>query len=195
MYAGMQVLASKFGVSLVGGDTVRADKIIVNIALLGWVEKKYLTLRSGARAGDAICVTGPLGGSLASGRHATFTPRVQEARFLVEHVKPTAMMDLSDGLSSDLGHILESSRVGALIDESCLPLHPGVTTDQALNDGEDFELLFTVPQARLKSLKKNRTARTLCRVIGEVLPFGQGFKMIQKDGRFVTVKRKGYCHF
>lgn len=152
VYAGMRVCARLFGVSIVGGDTIRSDKFIVNVALLGEVEKKYLITRAGARPGDSILVTGCLGGSLASGRHLTFTPRVKEARFLVQHFKPTSMMDISDGIAGDLRHILKASRVGAIIEEKKVPCHKKVTFNEALTDGEDFELLFTLPFTRARKL-------------------------------------------
>ncbi len=152
VYAGMNACARAFGVSIVGGDTVKADKFIINVALLGEVEKKYLVTRVGAKPGDKIFVTGKLGGSLSSGRHLTFTPRLKEARFLVEHFKPTAMMDISDGVAGDLRHILKASGVGALIDVEKIPCHKNVTLDQALTDGEDFELLFTLPFTRARKL-------------------------------------------
>ncbi len=109
-----------------------------------WWKREYLITRDGAKAGDWIFVTGPLGGSFKSGRHLNFFPRLAQARFLVEKFKPSAMMDISDGLSGDLNHILKASRVGARLDFASIPRHKGVSLSQALNDGEDFELLFTL---------------------------------------------------
>ncbi len=152
IYKGMQSLARRFGVSLVGGDTIKSDKIIINVALMGEVEKKYLVTRDGAKANDWIFVTGALGGSLKSCRHLTFIPRIEQARFLVKKFKPSAMMDLSDGLAGDLNHILKASGVGAKLDEACIPRHSGVSLKQALSDGEDFELLFTLNPHKAKSL-------------------------------------------
>jgi thiamine-monophosphate kinase len=150
VYQGIAKIARTFNVSIVGGDTIRTDKIVINIALLGLVEKKNLITRDGAKSGDWIFVTGPLGGSLKSGRHLTFSPRLAQARFLVAEFKPNAMMDISDGLSGDLNHILKASQVGARLDHATIPRHQGVNVTQALNDGEDFELLFTL------SAKKSR---------------------------------------
>src|SRR5271154_2330066 len=102
VYKGIERTARDFNVIIVGGDTIKTDKIVINVALLGLVEKKYLTTRDGSKSGDWIFVTGPLGGSLKSGRHLNFLPRMAQARFLVENYKPSAMMDISDGLAGDL---------------------------------------------------------------------------------------------
>jgi len=152
LYQGIKLTAKTFDVSIVGGDTIKADKLVINIALLGQVEKKYLTLRDGAKPGDWIFVTGPLGGSFKSGRHLNFTPRVAQARFLVENFTPNAMMDLSDGLAGDLGHILKESRAGARLDYAAIPRNKGASLEQALNDGEDFELLCTLSPKTARSL-------------------------------------------
>jgi len=152
LYKGIQQNARAFKVSIVGGDTIKTGKVVINIALLGLVEKKYLVTREGAKAGDWIFVTGPLGGSFKSGRHLNFTPRIPQARFLVENFKPSAMMDISDGLSGDLGHILKASRVGARLDHDSIPRHKGASLFQAMNDGEDFELLFTLSAKKARAL-------------------------------------------
>ena len=144
VYKGMQRTAQAFNVSIVGGDTIKTDKMVINIALLGLVEKKCLVTRDGAKPWDWIFVTGPLGGSLKSGRHLNFNPRLAQARFLVENFKPNAMMDISDGLAGDLNHILQESQVGARLDHDSIPRHKGASLSQAFNDGEDFELLFTL---------------------------------------------------
>lgn len=152
VYKGIQRTARDFNVSIVGGDTIKTDKMVINVALLGLVEKKYLVTRDGAKSGDWIFVTGSLGGSFKSKRHLNFTPRLAQARFLVEKFKPNAMMDISDGLSGDLNHILQASRVGARLDHASIPRRKGVSLSQALNDGEDFELLFTLSPKKARSL-------------------------------------------
>lgn len=196
LYAGMWAVAQEFGVSIVGGDTVRSQKVVVNIALLGEVEKRRLIRRQGARPGDWIFVSGPLGGSLKSGRHLTFTPRVREARFLVEKFKPSAMMDLSDGLAGDLGHILKASCVGALIEEKLIPCHRGVTPDRALTDGEDFELLFTMPAVRARKLLEYKGPEKFrFYPVGVVRPRREGFCMVRPDGRVEQLKDRGFRHF
>ena len=157
IYKGMQGLARDFNVSIVGGDTVKTDQMVINIALLGQVEKKCLVTRDGAKPGDWIFVTGLLGGSFKSGRHLIFTPRLAQARFLVEKFLPNAMMDISDGLSGDLNHILKASKVGARLDLDSIPRHKGVALSQALNDGEDFELVFTLSASKARSLMEWQT--------------------------------------
>lgn len=152
VYKGIERTARDFNVSIVGGDTIKTDKMVINVALLGLVEKRNLVTREGARAGDWIFVTGPLGGSFKSGRHLNFSPRCPQARFLVENFKPNAMMDISDGLSGDLNHILKASRVGARLDHASIPRHKGAGLFQALNDGEDFELLFMLSPKKACSL-------------------------------------------
>ena len=144
LYAGLRRAARKFGVSIVGGETSRSPgPLFVNVALTGSVERTRCVLRSGAQPGDALFVTGHLGGSRA-GKHLDFTPRLAEARWLVAHFHPRAMMDLSDGLAADLPHLARASRCGFTLDESRVPLTPGCTISQALGDGEDFELLFAL---------------------------------------------------
>jgi thiamine-monophosphate kinase len=196
LYAGMWAVARAYGVSIVGGDTVRSEKVVVNVALLGEVEKRKLIRRQGARPGDWIFVSGRLGGSLKSGRHLRFTPRVKEARFLVEKFKPSAMMDLSDGLAGDLKHILKASCVGALIEEKLIPCHRGVSVDRAFTDGEDFELLFTIPSARARKLLEYEGPEKFqfC-PIGVVRPRREGFCIVRAGGKLEAVEAKGYRHF
>ena len=186
IYKGMGALAERFGVSIVGGDTVRSDKVVINVALLGEVAKKYLVTRGGAKPGDWIFVTGSLGRSLATGKHLNFTPRLKEARFLVRNFKPSAMMDISDGLAGDLNHILKASRVGARLWDNAVPLTRGATLAQALTDGEDFELLFTLKGSQAMRLLKwqNKRRSWFFYPIGEIIA-----------DRRQTVKAKGYTHF
>ena len=122
IYDGMNALAEKYGVAIVGGETTtNPERILISIALLGTVPRGKQILRSGAKTGDAIFVTGELGGSLAE-KHLDFEPRLAEARWLAEHFSIHAMMDLSDGLAGDLRHILNASDVGAEILKSAVPV-------------------------------------------------------------------------
>ena len=145
IYAGLRKAARRFGVSIVGGETARSPgPLFLNVALTGSVERTRCILRSGGRAGDALYVTGQLGGSFTA-KHLDFIPRLAEARWLTENFRLHAMMDLSDGLAADLPRLAAASRCGFTLDESLLPKTKGCTTSQALTDGEDYELLFALP--------------------------------------------------
>jgi len=144
LYTGLRKAARKFGVSIVGGETSRSPgPLFLNVALTGWVERTRCILRSGGQPGDALYVTGRLGGSLA-GQHLDFTPRLAEARWLVTHFKIHALMDLRDGPAAALPRLALASRCGHQIFHNQLPFTPGCTVEQALTDGEDFELLFAL---------------------------------------------------
>ena len=148
IYSGLAALASEFGISLAGGETssLPQDGLAIGITLTGKVEHGQAVLRSGGHAGDVLCVSGALGGSFESGRHLRFTPRVELARELLRRgLRPDAMMDLSDGLATDLPRLARASNCGYLLDETRLPCHPGCTPRQALCDGEDYELLLALP--------------------------------------------------
>jgi thiamine-monophosphate kinase len=122
IYAGLNTLAEQHHVAIVGGETTtNPERLWISMALLGRVTRGKQILRRGALAGDAIFVTGELGGSLA-GRHLDFEPRLAEARWLAEHFHVHAMLDVSDGLAGDLRHILEAGQVGAEILKSALPV-------------------------------------------------------------------------
>ncbi|MCU0858843.1 MAG: thiamine-phosphate kinase [Pontiellaceae bacterium] len=142
IYDGVSRLRKLFGVDLVGGDLSQGPVLELHVFGVGRVPKGKALLRSGARPGDIIYVTGLLGGSFANGKHLTFMPRVKEGKWLRQSGFVTAMMDISDGLATDLRHILKASKVGAALDSTAIPKNG--TLEQALFDGEDFELLFTV---------------------------------------------------
>jgi thiamine-monophosphate kinase len=154
LYRGLRRAADRFGVSIVGGETSRSPgPAFINVALTGCVERKNCVLRSGGRAGDALYVTGRLGGSLR-GKHLDFTPRLAEATWLVTHHLPHAMMDLSDGLAADLPRLASASQCGFELDDARIPRTPGSTTAEALSDGEDFELLFAVAPNTVDKLQR-----------------------------------------
>ncbi|MEP6668995.1 MAG: thiamine-phosphate kinase [Chthoniobacter sp.] len=172
LYAGLCKAARKYGVAIAGGETSRSPgPLFLSIALTGWVERKHCVLRSGGRPGDYLYVTGRLGGSLA-GKHLDFHPRLDEARWLVSHFKPRAMMDLSDGLAADLPRLAAASRCSHVIQEDRIPLNPGCTTAQAMADGEDFELLFALAPRSATALEaawKKRFPRLPLTRIGHLL--------------------------
>ena len=156
IYAGLNRLARQHQVAIAGGETTaNPNGIFLSVALLGWVPRGKSILRSGAEPGDAIFVTGELGGSLA-GKHLDFEPRLAEARWLARQFSLHAMLDVSDGLAGDLTHILQASRVGAELLATSIPISRAARLAAkagsaakpallaALTDGEDFELLFTV---------------------------------------------------
>ena len=159
MYAGLRKAALRFGVSIVGGETSRSPgPAFISIALTGEVERVRCVTRSGGRAGDVLFVTGRLGGSRA-GKHLDFIPRVAEARWLTEHFRIRAMMDISDGLAADLPRLAKASGCGFEISEEKIPSNRGCTVAQALGDGEDFELLFAVRPADAASLETKWRAK------------------------------------
>jgi thiamine-monophosphate kinase len=185
IYSGMEDLAGKYRVNLVGGETTRAKQLFLSIALIGDVKGFAPVLRSTARPGDFLWVTGKLGGS-QSGKHLRFSPRLAEGQWLAKHKIATAMMDLSDGLGSDLPRLASASRVSCEIWESLLPRNKGVTVRQAQGDGEDYELLFTVPPSQSKKLKR-------------LWPFSTPITCIGKAGKWgkqkVALRPTGYDHF
>jgi thiamine-monophosphate kinase len=151
IHRGRKELSDQFNCPVVGGDVGSWDSpLLITLTVFGRVTSRGPVLRSGARPGDVLCVTGRLGGAWRDEKHLTFTPRVAEALALHEQFDLSAMIDLSDGLSTDLSHICKASGCGAEIQADQLPLRlsGGGQVDPlqaALNDGEDYELLFALP--------------------------------------------------
>lgn len=190
---GMLSLARKYGINIVGGDISRTRQLTIDVSMLGIVEKKNLALRSGAKIGDIIFVTGKLGGSIL-GKHLRFMPRLKEARFLVKNFRVNSMIDISDGLTQDLGHILEESSVGAIIYEDLIPISKQARNlNDALYWGEDFELLFTLSAYEAKKLYRKKL--TGFKPIGEIVHKKYGLRLVDKDGKEEIIKPKGFQHF
>lgn len=190
---GMFALAREYKVNIVGGDLSSSRHLVLDVSMLGLVEKKYLVLRKGARPGDILFVSGALGGSIR-GKHLKFTPRVQEARFLVKNFRVSSMIDISDGLIQDLGHILEHSRAGAVIYEGLVPLGKDARSlQEALYMGEDFELLFTLGEKDAEKLISAYSGKFT--PIGKIMPRSFGLKLCGKNGELYTPPLKGYRHF
>jgi thiamine-monophosphate kinase len=144
LYRGIEKAARKFEMAVVGGETSNIKgPAVISISVTGFVEKGRWVGRAGGKPGDDLFVTGRLGGSLR-GRHLKFVPRIAESRWLTKNFRVHAMMDLSDGLGSDLPRLARASRVGFELDEKALPLNRGCTIRQAISDGEDYELLFAI---------------------------------------------------
>lgn len=193
LFKGMLDLAARFKLNIVGGDLSACPQLAIDVSMLGVVEKKYLALRSTAKTGDVIFVTGSLGGAI-SGKHLKFTPRLKEARFLAKNFKINSMIDISDGLAQDLSHILSSSGCGAVIFETLIPLsREAKGLKDALYSGEDFELLFTMPHNEAKKLLKKDPARF--KAIGEIVDKKCGLKLIDNRGREADIKPVGFRHF
>jgi thiamine-monophosphate kinase len=208
IYDGIKTLAQRHGVAIVGGETTtNPERLLLSIALLGTVAKDKCPLRSGAKAGDAIFVSGELGGSLAA-RHVEFEPRLVEARWLTDHFSIHSMIDLSDGLAGDLRHILKASQVGAELLSSAIPISRAARLQSksessakppllaALTDGEDFELLFTVASREavplLDGWKKQFPALPLS-CIGRISA-GSGLMLRDRHG-LKPLTAHGYTHF
>jgi len=208
VYAGMNALARRHEVAIVGGETTtNPGGIFLSVALIGWVPRGKGVLRSGAEAGDAIFVTGKLGGSL-TGKHLEFEPRLAEARWLAQHFPIHAMLDISDGLAGDLRHLLTASRVGAELLATAIPISrearlaakassaakPALLA--ALTDGEDFELLFTVASrdaVPVLDAWKKQFPKLALTCIGKIKA-GEGVTIRDKHGvRPLTAH--GYAHF
>jgi thiamine-monophosphate kinase len=154
-YRGLRRAAACFGVSIVGGETSSTrGPIVISVSVVGFVEKNRWVSRNGGNAGDDLFVTGRLGRA-TRGKHLRFVPRIEESRWLTKNFSVHAMMDLSDGLGADLPRLAKASKVGFKIDRKSLPLAPGTTTGNAISDGEDYELLFTIAPRDRKQLEKS----------------------------------------
>lgn len=152
IYRGIMRAANQFEVNIIGGESSRSlDSFFLSITLTGYVAVQQLVLRSGARPGDSLFVTGKLGGSI-QGHHIKFIPRLAEARWLTSNFSIHAMMDLSDGIGSDLPRMATASQTGFEINPQLLPRNPGCSIRQALSDGEDYELLFAISPQEEKLL-------------------------------------------
>lgn len=154
LYRGLNQAARYFDVTIIGGETSDTDgPSVIVVSIAGFVEADRCILRSGGKAGDDLFVTGKLGGSIHR-RHLNFVARIQEARWLTANFKVHAMMDLSDGLGADLPRLARASRLGFSIDERALPVSRGCTVQQAISDGEDYELLFAISRRDRTRLEK-----------------------------------------
>jgi thiamine-monophosphate kinase len=225
LYRGLTAELDRFGVVVVGGNLSGGAPIVVDLALLGEVERGRVLRRDGARPGDLILVTGTLGAS-AAGRfaldagldpadphvaplveaHLTPAPRLREGQAAAATGRVTAAIDLSDGLSSDLGHLCDASGVGAVVEAERLPLRAETRVvaarlgldpvGLALAGGEDYELLLTAPPQALPELAAAVGAATgvALTAIGAITPAAEG-RWLVRDGRRLPLAASGWNHF
>ena len=230
IYRGMRSLSRRHGVRLIGGDLSASEKgLFITVTVLGRVETGRAVSRSGARVGDRLYVTGTLGDSRAGleilkqlkrknplkqrdfrsrlvRRHVFPAPRVAIGRWLGRTGWATAMIDLSDGLASDVRHLCVASGIGARLELARLPIsdalrsytkHAGRTpAEYALQGGEDFELLFTVAKVRVAAFEPSakKMGFRITR-IGEIVQRRRGITMVERSGRETPLTFRGYEHF
>ncbi len=231
IYAGIYTACKRYGVDLIGGDTTSSPKgLYISVTAIGQAKKERLAYRNTAKVGDLLCITGNLGAAylglqLLEREKQIYlsNPGVQpdlenqdylvgrqlkpEARKdVIETFKkvglvPTAMIDVSDGLASEVFHICKQSKVGAIIEESGIPLHPDTEmmalkfkldpATCALSGGEDYELLFTIDPSDIEKIKYLPDIY----IMGEIVPKEDGIKLHTKGGNIHALKAQGWRHF
>lgn len=200
LHAGITLAGDRFGCVLVGGDITKWKKkgpFVISVAMLSRQAGNAPIKRSGAKVGDCICVTGSLGGS-GYGRHLKFEPRVKEAIQIAHTVTVHSMIDISDGLSSDLNRICQQSNVGAIIYADRIPVSADARRSKdplssALNDGEDFELLFTLAPKDCEMLLKTWNGKVTIARIGAITNTKK-MQIKMPDGRVCKLTPGGYDH-
>lgn len=217
LYQGLTEECNLYDIDIIGGNIARSNQFIIDLFLIGEVSPQNLLLRSGAKVGDLVLVTGTLGDSAAGlkllqnpqlnilerdkirliARHLTPTPRIKEGTIIAESKKATSMIDISDGLSSDLLHICEESQVGVKLFTDKIPVSDSVKIDLALNGGEDYELCFTVPAKYTSdvSQKLKKETATNVAIVGKIIPKIQGRWLINGAGKKFPLIAKGWDHF
>jgi len=200
LHSGIVRAGAKYNCALVGGDITSwgvDNPFAISVAMLSRPSGSRPISRSGAKIGDSICVTGSLG-SAGCGKHLEFEPRVKEAIKIAEMVTVNSMIDISDGLSSDLKRICEQSRVGAVIDAEQIPISKEAEKKEeplscALNDGEDFELLFTLSQGDCRKLLKDWAEPVAITQIGTITDTKK-MQIKMPDGQINDLQARGYEH-
>ncbi len=200
LHAGIVSAGDKYGCALVGGDITSwkgAGRLVVSSAMLSKRAGVEPVRRCGAKVGDVICVTGRLGGAIG-GRHLTFEPRVKEAIEIARMVKLNSMIDISDGLSSDLNRICRQSGVGALIEADRIPVSAEAAGSSdplgsALNDGEDFELLFTLSEQDYGELSSKWQGALSITTVGRITESGK-MQIRMADGELKDLQPGGFEH-
>ena len=197
-YDGLREEAEKFNISLCGGDfaSLPAGETgeVASLTILGTVERDVMCRRSGAQTGDIVFITGALGNSYKSNRHLTFEPRLAEGRFLASNAYANAMIDISDGLLLDARRLAEASEVALMLELEHIPVNDGASLEQALSDGEDYELLFCVSADKAETLRKEWAFETALTFIGKIRENPQG-EVVSSKGEDLSERFKmGYEH-
>jgi thiamine-monophosphate kinase len=201
IYLGLRAAGDAFGCPVVGGDVSAWNgKLAISVTVLARAAGLRTILRSGAKVGDAICVTGQLGGAWRSRRHLSFLPRIKESRQLAARYNLHSMIDLSDGLAGDLAHICRDSAVGAEVLAPAIPIHPDVGNGKeeakrdnnlaparqrlmaALSDGEDYELLFSLPDDQAQDLIRTQPLAVPVTRIGTIIE-AKDLVLLNEDGK------------
>lgn len=200
LYQGLTEECNLYDIDIIGGNIAKSNQFIIDLFLIGEVSSNNLLLRSGAKVGDLVLVTGTLGDSAAGLKLLQSripTPRIKEGMIIAQSKKATSMIDISDGLSSDLLHICEASQVGVKLFTDKIPVSDSVKIDLALNGGEDYELCFTVPAkyASDVSQKIEKETATKVTIVGEIISKIQGRWLIDSAGKKSPLKAKGWDHF
>lgn len=231
LYEGIHAACEHYEVDLVGGDTSSAPKgLTISITAIGQGEKELLCYRNGAKKGDLICITGDLGGAYLGlqilerekriwQEHPGVQPDLENQQYIIGrqlkpearkdvieifkkiNLKPTSMIDISDGLASEIFHICQQSGVGALIEEDGVPIHPEAQLMAlqfkldpitcALSGGEDYELLFTIDPSDVEKIKYLPEIY----IAGEILDASDGIKLQTKGGNLHDIKAQGWNHW
>lgn len=191
-HKGLAEEAAKYGIAVIGGDLAHTPKdFVATLTILGTVAKKKLCLRTNAKVGDILYLTGSFGRSFQTGHHLTFAPRLDAAQALAG-TYTNAMMDVSDGLAKDLARFASASGVSCRITAE-LPKRDGATDEEALNDGEDYELILAVPPEKCPALEQSglpeKLGLTRAGIFTGDQPAGTVFYHEQK------IQEKGYDHF
>lgn len=230
LYAGMRLACEAYGVDLVGGDTTSSRAgLVISATCIGTVARDRTVYRSGAKPTDLICVSGNLGAAymglqllerekVASAGQKDFTPDFAGKEYLVErqlkpearrdivsslagaNITPTSMIDISDGLSSELLHLCRNSHTGCRVYEDRIPIdyQTAVMAEElnmnlvtaAMNGGDDYELLFTVPLTAHDAVSQIKDVR----VIGHMTPADQGYAMVGRNGEEIELRAQGFTH-
>ena len=195
LYRGLNRAAAKFDISVVGGETSSTGgPAVISVSVTGFVEKNRWVSRRGGKAGDDLYVTGRLGGA-GKGKHLRFVPRIEESRWLTKKFPVHAMIDLSDGLGADLPRLAEASKLGFQIDPDKLPRNPQANLENAISDGEDYELLFALSPRRSRELQmawKKKFPKLLLTRIGRFTQPSTGASPARTNHQLL---RSGYVHF